>query len=161
MENKINKIQPIETKYKGYNFRSRLEARWAVYFDTIKLKWEYEKEGYQLSNGIRYLPDFYIDNFGFIEIKGTEPNDEELEKVRLLSEDLKTKCAIFVGIPHTETQGYRCFEDGKEICEMSFNRGSVNKWGQIPYYGEIECYYPEDINKARSARFEFGDVGND
>jgi hypothetical protein len=24
----------IETHYKGYRFRSRLEARWAVFFDT-------------------------------------------------------------------------------------------------------------------------------
>lgn len=27
--------QVIETEYKGYRFRSRLEARWAVFFDTL------------------------------------------------------------------------------------------------------------------------------
>ena len=27
----------IETKYRGYHFRSRLEARWAVFFDEIGL----------------------------------------------------------------------------------------------------------------------------
>lgn len=27
-----NVIKPIETKYDGYLFRSRLEARWAVFF---------------------------------------------------------------------------------------------------------------------------------
>ena len=30
-------IKPIETHYKGYRFRSRLEARWAVFFDAAKL----------------------------------------------------------------------------------------------------------------------------
>lgn len=28
-------LKVIQTSYKGYRFRSRLEARWAVYFDTI------------------------------------------------------------------------------------------------------------------------------
>jgi hypothetical protein len=32
-------MRAIETKYKGYRFRSRLEAKWAVYYDAIGLKW--------------------------------------------------------------------------------------------------------------------------
>ena len=37
-EAKVEKsIKPIETKYNGYRFRSRLEARWAVFFDMILL----------------------------------------------------------------------------------------------------------------------------
>ena len=52
-------IKPIETKYNGFRFRSRLEARWAVFFDMIGLKYEYEIEGFEM-NGVRYLPDFYI-----------------------------------------------------------------------------------------------------
>ena len=54
------KIKAIETKYKGYKFRSRLEARWAVFFDAMGYDWEYEVEGYQLSNGQYYLPDFKL-----------------------------------------------------------------------------------------------------
>lgn len=38
-------MQAIQTRYKGYHFRSRLEARWAVFFDTLGILWEYEKEG--------------------------------------------------------------------------------------------------------------------
>ena len=52
-------IKPIETKYNGFRFRSRLEARWAIFFDMIGLKYEYEVEGFEM-NGLRYLPDFYI-----------------------------------------------------------------------------------------------------
>ncbi len=50
---------PIQTRYKGYRFRSRLEARCAVVFDAIKVPWVYEAEGFELSIG-RYLPDFHL-----------------------------------------------------------------------------------------------------
>lgn len=53
-------IRPIETAYAGCRFRSRLEARWAVFFDALKIKWEYEPEGFETSAG-RYLPDFRIE----------------------------------------------------------------------------------------------------
>lgn len=54
------KIKPIETYYNGYYFRSRLEARWAVFFDAAEIKYQYEPEGFELSDGTRYLPDFYL-----------------------------------------------------------------------------------------------------
>jgi hypothetical protein len=41
-------ITSKETKDKGDRFRSRLEARWAVFFDTLGLKWWYEPEGFDL-----------------------------------------------------------------------------------------------------------------
>ena len=53
-------IKAIETVYKGYRFRSRLEARWAVFFDTLGLKWEYEPEGFVMPSGTHYLPDFKV-----------------------------------------------------------------------------------------------------
>lgn len=52
-------LQPIPTRYKGYHFRSRLEARWAVFFDAMGLKWEYEPEGFDI-DGTMYLPDFRV-----------------------------------------------------------------------------------------------------
>ena len=51
-------MKVIETEYKGYRFRSRLEARWAVFFDACGVRWEYEPEGIILSDGSWYLPDF-------------------------------------------------------------------------------------------------------
>lgn len=35
-------IKAYPTKYNGVQFRSRLEARWAVFFDLAGWKWEYE-----------------------------------------------------------------------------------------------------------------------
>ena len=54
-----NVIKAIETEYDGHRFRSRIEARWAVFFNAIGLKYEYEIEGFQMGE-LRYLPDFYI-----------------------------------------------------------------------------------------------------
>ena len=62
-------IKPIETVYKGYRFRSRLEARWAVFFDAAGVEWTYEAQGYDL-DGKRYLPDFYLPKLNMhVEIK--------------------------------------------------------------------------------------------
>lgn len=55
-------MKVIETEYKGYKFRSRLEARWAVFFDACGVTWEYEPEGFELDNGMYYLPDFLLHN---------------------------------------------------------------------------------------------------
>lgn len=45
----------IETVYRGVTFRSRLEAKWAAFFDLCQWKWEYEPIDL---NG--YIPDFIL-----------------------------------------------------------------------------------------------------
>ena len=52
-------MKAIETVYNGYKFRSRLEARWAVFFDTLGIEYLYEHEGYDL-DGVWHLPDFWL-----------------------------------------------------------------------------------------------------
>lgn len=82
-------LTPIETRYKGCRFRSRLEARWAVFFDTIGLEWTYEPEGFELGNGLRYLPDFYIKKWNtWVEVKPTFPSQAEMEKFQILCENV-------------------------------------------------------------------------
>lgn len=56
-------IKAIETRYGGCRFRSRLEARWAVFFDALGIEWEYEPQGFEVTGWdqtFRYLPDFYL-----------------------------------------------------------------------------------------------------
>ena len=69
-------IKPIETVYNGYCFRSRLEARWAVFFDAMGIRYEYEYEGFEVKvndETFRYLPDFYFpDKRLFGEVKGVD-----------------------------------------------------------------------------------------
>lgn len=76
----------IETAYKGRLFRSRLEARWAVFYDALGIKWDYEPEGFNLPSG-RYLPDFYLPDLEcWIEIKGAKEKDVGDRAGHLLSE---------------------------------------------------------------------------
>lgn len=91
------KFKAIETMYNGYRFRSRLEARWAVFFDALGIKYEYEKEGYEME-GIRYLPDFWLPvQDCFVEIKGEEPSEEEQEKAQLLALYSQKKVSVWFG----------------------------------------------------------------
>ena len=63
-------IAAINTHYAGCHFRSRLEARWAVFFDHLNITWEYEPQGYEF-DGQRYLPDFHLPTMGIdVEVKG-------------------------------------------------------------------------------------------
>jgi hypothetical protein len=84
----MRELKPIETHYKGYRFRSRLEARWAVFFDACGVKWEYEPEGYVLPNGQYYLPDFLLHDVTFNHGDYTEGNDLYAEvKGHMTAED--------------------------------------------------------------------------
>lgn len=73
----MKEIQMLPTFYAGIKFRSRLEARWAIFFDHCGIKWEYEPEGYLLEDGTCYRPDFLIHGLVgrvkgdlFVEVKG-------------------------------------------------------------------------------------------
>ena len=78
-------IQAIETRYAGHRFRSRLEARWAVFFDALGIKWQYEPQGFHIGPHLthepdagvtprewNYLPDFLLPECGtWVEVKGS------------------------------------------------------------------------------------------
>lgn len=79
-------IKAIITEYNGYRFRSRLEARWAIFFDALDLKYQYEPEGYEIGD-IKYLPDFYLPDLDiFVEIKPSAPPLDELRKVQAFAD---------------------------------------------------------------------------
>ena len=46
-------IAAIQTRYAGCRFRSRIEARWAVFFDALGIRWEYEPQGFDLDKLMR------------------------------------------------------------------------------------------------------------
>ena len=87
-------MKAIQTEYKGYLFRSRLEARWAVFFDCLGIEWEYEPEGIVLSNGNYYLPDFYLITFHcYFEVKrkGIRNEREGIEAIAKISDGMDTE----------------------------------------------------------------------
>ena len=182
-------IKAIETVYNGYRFRSRLEARWAVFFDAAGVEYEYEPEGFVLPSGKRYLPDFLIHNCTergpkdlWVEVKGSMSKDDA-EKIEEFG---KTHQIIVVDqIPKGRTaeelwenmtsRGFNKMMNSS-ICPFNFmlvdgdyfsfgllangNGGCALCGADFSYFSG----YDEDLtvyayNKARQARFEHGECG--
>lgn len=136
-------IKPIQTNYKGYFFRSRLEARWAVFFETLGVEWEYEPEGYDIG-GLYYLPDFrvkYLDGgIHWFEVKSDleRMTDEEKMKVKLFSKYVDA-ITILDGTPDYITYPTFCndthWREGdfdKEFDEkFSESKNKSGRWGDL------------------------------
>jgi hypothetical protein len=173
-------MKAIETKYKGYRFRSRLEARWAVFFDALGLEWEYEPEGFDL-DGDWYLPDFWVPmpnhysgpGAGYwCEIKKPgEPSETEKRKARNLARLSGHNTMILSGSPYPGcVEVWKFCRDGREC---NWGRDDDLLSGKlIGFYLAYPCgaalasyederYCAVDwglaAQKARSARFEHGE----
>jgi hypothetical protein len=116
-------MKAIETHYRGYRFRSRLESRWAVFFDSLGIRWEYEIEGFDL-DGTRYLPDFWLPEQKYwIEIKGHEPTEMDNEKCwKLAEKDQENTVFLFGNIP-----GINEREDIGCKYKATFDNGQVQR----------------------------------
>lgn len=74
------------TTYRGVKFKSRLEARHAVFYDKIRVAWEYEPDKYELGNGWVYTPDFCLPAFKLlIEVKPIYPVPDYLHILQLVN----------------------------------------------------------------------------
>ena len=84
-------IKAIETHYNGYKFRSRLEARWAVFFDEAEIEYQYEPEEFDI-NGTWYLPDFYLPWYKcyveIIEIREDNKKSRETKDVKEFNQNI-------------------------------------------------------------------------
>ncbi len=167
-------VKAIETQYKGYRFRSRLEARWAVFFDALGIEWQYEVEGYELPDGTRYLPDFFLPGFHtqhgiYVEVKGPSGG---LHKPRHFAKCTGFEVLLAVGEPACKP-----FEmavdwiDGEEpllpwlVAFKSRYLPSMRGKGEYRMLVQAEQQDCEDeavelaVYQARGARFEFGESG--
>jgi hypothetical protein len=163
-------MKAINTLYKGNYFRSRTEARWAVYFDALGVEWEYEKEGYDLGDGVFYLPDFWFPKHKMYgEVKGNaDISNDDMEKMkRLVLQSGKDLC-LFVGTPDT-TLATTITKEGDGSITISKPQNGL---GDIPFrdlvmgrsdewgiYWGVGCMKDEEpfksaLLKAQIARFE-------
>ena len=97
-----------QTIFDGHAFRSRTEARFAVFFNEMNIEYKYEPHCYEFplsshsvllpthpSKTIKYIPDFFMPTLQvFIEIKPHFPNTIECMKAFLLSKE--TGLPVFV-----------------------------------------------------------------
>lgn len=168
----------IETVYQGYRFRSRLEARWAVFFDALGVKYEYEVEGYDL-DGLWYLPDFWLPEIEiWLEVKGppVEPGDEAWEKAERLASAAEIGVYLFSGQFPTRPNNLvgRRFDPYEKYLHDDMQRGPEMVWwfrcetcgryqpGPNPTNLPCGCFMGPDsdpavvaaVLAARQARFE-------
>lgn len=163
-------LKPIETHYNGYRFRSRLEARWAVYFDTLGIEYEYEKEGFDLGDCGWYLPDFWFPQVNmWAEVKGKPFTADEYMKASRLGNVL-----MLEGVPDYRTYYVAengSFQDDYLICNFhgylehenrfyhntEFNGLLLDEMKSLVenQYGK---YMKSGIIAAKSARFEHGET---
>jgi len=149
--NQMKSIKAIDTIYRGYRFRSRLEARWAVFMDSINVRFEYEGEGFAF-DGYAYLPDFFLPDMDcFLEIKPTDPSEEEVTKAILLCEHTGKNVYILVGQPscpcfYTPNQFYGnnskmeyfgCDLTAKYDWDRGAQQDSHYLWCECPKCGKI------------------------
>jgi len=159
----MTELIAIDTFYNGYFFRSRTEARWAVFFDALGWEYDYEFEAFKLPSGV-YLPDFYFPKLNvWAEVKPGELLEFELIRCKELSFKMKSNDAgvdvlLLEGVP--DLKSIRTIING----DIGVNVIPVSiKEKQYPFYGSDEfnkntyCLYEtiEAVNKAKSARFEF------
>jgi hypothetical protein len=152
-----DKLRPIPTRYAGCHFRSRLEARWAVYFDARKWPWEYEPEGFQLPSGW-YLPDFRVrvtpmcycygeclPRLEWFEIKGAEPTEREIRLAIELAEASRMQITMLGKVPRpgTTERGWRArsfhyYLPGICLPEDDLSDGLARRGTMHPHYFEVD-----------------------
>jgi hypothetical protein len=166
-------LKPIETVYRGYRFRSRLEARWAVFLEHARAVWQYEVEGFALPSG-SYLPDFHCPDLSygtiapplrtFIEVKPAphpwgwswepKPISRPLPREVQLGYELATLLTVHFVI---------VYGDPLDVLDIADDGGSVaiDPSGKIEQQGIGPLDYIPPLraaaNAARAARFEHGE----
>ncbi len=150
-------LKAIETEYKKYRMRSRLEARWAVVFDAMKFKWQYELEGVITPDG-NYLPDFWIDTVSmWAEVKPADFTKHEKKLAQAVATASGYPVLMLVGTPESKAYAACQPDGGQEVDYYLINWHGQNRCYAV--YSE-EMWFPEidrAVAKARGARFEHGE----
>lgn len=180
----MSDLKAIETVYRGYRMRSRLEARWAVVLNALGAQWTYEPEGFDL-DGLRYLPDFWISDWNmYVEIKpDVEITDEARDKAGRLNEISGKQVLLIAGQPwHGEykTLLWKVWDESGQFAPMGgWEFGNCRKcpapWmgnecfgafslascdcthDKYPLIGDASDVVSAAFYKARSERFEQGE----
>jgi hypothetical protein len=176
-------IKAIETSYAGYRFRSRLEARWAVFFDTVGLEWRYEPEGLIVDTymgKIRYLPDFLLPN-QWGEAKGYL-EDASVQRICALASGMaecgKGMDVVILGdVPrsHSDLWPVQLHQHGGRLWGVAWDPRPGCPMGRphvrvVPdalnaerltegFPFGVPDWAQEGLSAARQARFEFGESG--
>lgn len=129
-------IQALPATFRGIRFRSRTEARWAVFMTELGVEWHYEHEGFALPSG-NYLPDFWLPHLQtFLEIKGDETTVQEAPLFEL-AHFAKKRVVLFVGTPQQYLAGIPDYN--QDIARAFFEKGNDYPywWTICPHCGSV------------------------
>jgi hypothetical protein len=149
----------LQTHYKGTLFRSRLEARWALFFDTLGIDWEYEPEKVALGGVAgNIIPDFWLPTLevegsyksgAFAQIK-PPPRDTAEDKEPSIT-DWSTRKLVMQCIALANTKSFpvllligdpgtgRHFQTPTLI---DFGKGDYRCLHPLTHHDNYCCYYP-------------------
>lgn len=163
----MKKPRAIETHWHGYRFRSRLEARWAVFFDCLEIEFSYEPEGFHTDVG-GYLPDFFFPQVRcYGEVKPCALTPSELAKATWLCEAKQCHLILLIAPPNFQAYptiywdcGYPTITDC--LLDIDFHQRVHYEAGRFfsctagEFRGEetFTPRYREAVYASRSARFE-------
>lgn len=160
-------LKAIPTRYAGYHFRSRLEARWAVFFDSLGKPWQYEPQGFELPSG-NYLPDFRVEEWyssspEWFEVKGRKPTQKEWVLLSELCRNTQMWGSFLGDIPDfaladSTPLGAR-MPFGYHPPWNSRGQATTNRTGMQVVPGVDMSALRAALAAARSARFEHGHSG--
>ena len=166
-------MKAIQTRYNGFSFRSRVEARWAVALDSLGVVYEYEREGYNLGAAGFYLPDFWLPQVSmWAEVKAEPLNGNEVAKAKALARGSGYPVLMLVGQPANKP--YTAWEWAEWLGDL----GDPVAFRTVEYCLTMHNDYPRiegrfyspvgdddpgrfadtarAVAAAQSARFEFG-----
>jgi hypothetical protein len=145
-------IAAIETVYNGVRFRSRLEARWAVFFDAVKTPWQYEPEAFhlpaesivsdsfpdrdpveRLGRDWNYLPDFWLPEVNaWFEVKGEAPRDDYRNMLHAFERLTERRLILAIGeMPYYDTNDADIWD--RTAIPMQADRIGPNPLWDHPY----------------------------
>jgi hypothetical protein len=143
-------IPAIETRAYGCRFRSRLEARWAVFLTEAGFDWEYEPEGAALASG-NYLCDFRVTGPNgvqvWLEVKPKLADGDQPDDPRWLELARSSGLMLFT-VRGMHRVGDRC--DTAHSCRVWLADGTVADVHRL-WQGEA---YAAAWNRASEARFD-------
>jgi hypothetical protein len=149
--------------YGGHNFRSRTEAKWAIFWDELGVKWEYEPQGF-VTDGSAYLPDFTVFAAGgtlWAEIKPDWTADPEgIAKFRTFAakRPQPSRAVLLTGPPSLEVD-YLVIggDDTQDDPHKGAWEDDTQRWRPCPAGHHFDLAYPGQFR----AKFAEDDCADD
>lgn len=145
-------FEALPTWHNGCLFRSRIEARWAMFFDHQQVDYHYEEQGYRIGP-IFYLPDFHLPDLAIhLEVKG--PSGADLSKPQAFAEAVWPESAVYTavgGIPSYRQLAWRGWWDPDRQTGV---RPLAPAFAWEMWFPARAAAVQEACDAARSARFD-------